>query len=279
MPRSALLTSFLVVLLALSAPAWSGPITPPTIGAGDIQTAERQVLVPARPSDATPHPDSAVTARDWASMLIALADAKDWGPAMWVAPIGVQSFAHEAIWSTPALQRAWRATLVAKAQQGWSVGTGGTSLWRLADGADPLRPSLGLVRQNDGSWWVVIAEADSVDGVPTVPWSCPAAGCPASLDVLVPPAAGLLASTWALSEAWPSTANSVTLRHPDGRQLTASTRVLGFPLRPSLASTQVSRWSLTMPGGTTPSRWDMSFLSEICAVKGLSCPGPLAGAP
>jgi hypothetical protein len=279
MPRWNFVAMILVVWAGLCCSAWCVPASSLPVHDPDVQTSQLQVMIPARPSDNAPNPASALAAQDWASMLIALASSKDWGPAMWVAPIGVRSFAREAVWADPILQQAWRSTLVARARQEWSVGADGRSMWRLANGEDPLRPSLGLVRQNDGSWWVVIAEPDSVDGNPTSTWSCPATGCSLIMKIQTPSITSSLPDEWDQSPSWSHTEQSVTLRHPDGRQTSGPTRVLGFSLRPSFAGNVVSVWSLNLPGSDQVWSWDLSFLPEICSFEGLSCPGSLLENP
>lgn len=227
--------------------------------AAQVVPTTTTVLAPARPSDTTPHPDADQSAAAWADVFSALVAAHQWSAADLIAPIGPRSFAAAPIWTAPKFQAVWSAWQLSRSQRAWVVGDDGRSLWRLAEGTDVLRPSLGVVHQPDGAWWLVLAEPPGPADRPTPTWPCAAQGCAVRLLIAQPgqsPRPVL-----------------VTAHDPDGHQDGAPTRILGFPLWPSLVASGPARWTITPPNGAAFT-FDVGFLHQVCAGARLPCDQP-----
>lgn len=108
----------------------------------------------------------------WQRTFLALWKAKQYQSLKFMDRLGEREFSDHPLWKDPQFRATWQAWLRVRAQQGWSVGDGNVGMWRLAEGQNALRPSIGFKREGDGSWWVVFVQPQQVKNQHHAGWEC-----------------------------------------------------------------------------------------------------------
>ena len=177
----------------------------------------------------------------WKNTLQTLVQQRQWEQARAIAPLGPKHFSTSSVWNDPEFQKVWTLWQQGNAYSLWKVGKDGRSIWRLAEGSDPQRPTVGIRQEPNGSLWVVFARASSEQ-----PWVC-APSCTITLSLN------------GKTQPW-------TVRPPSS----SASNVVGMSLPIGLLRNTVSVWSVKMPDGSE-SVFDMSFTPLVCQYKIPGC--------
>lgn len=154
-------------------------------------------------------------------------------------------------------QRAWRTWRFHDLIQEWIVDEDGRGLWRTQNdfaqednGQISMGLTLGIRKQPDGKWWIILLRTRDGPGVD--PWHC-SPTCP------------IVISTQ-------TRRHSLTARPPLGYDFKASD-VVGAPLPPALLSNEEGViWEIQPPDPDPPAKFDISWLRSVCQHKLDTCP-------
>jgi hypothetical protein len=207
---------------------------------------------PLRPGNA----DDEAAAAAFAKTFQWLVKARSWLAVGSLAPL-VPAFRDASALRTPAFANAWRTWQRQHLLSSWVVDEDGRGLWKTEDGvAAGQSLTLGLRRQGDGAWWLVLVRTRDRPGQSS--WDC-SPTCTVGVDV-----AGRHWSMQArppLGYAW-KTADAIGAPVP-----------LGL-----LTDLPGQLWTFQPPGEDPPATFDLSWWHSICADRLSLCP-PLPPPP
>lgn len=180
-------------------------------------------------------------AQVWKTVFSELVAARQWEQARTIAPIGEKNFQDTKIWNTPQFQNTWTLWQKGNAYSSWTVGKDQMSMWKLSEGTEENRPTLGVRKELDGSLWLLFARP------PNAPqWNC--ASCTITIVSNGRP------------QRW-------TVRSPNNNILTS---VLGMTLPPSLFINAPRVWRVEFPDGSIEF-FDVSYTPLVCGYKVSKC--------
>ncbi len=180
-------------------------------------------------------------AQAWSTVFSELIAARQWDKARTIASIGEKHFKSTHMWSTPQFQRTWTIWQKGDAYSSWTMGKDHRSMWRLAEGVEENRPTLGVRKEADGSLWLLFARPPSAPQ-----WNC------ASCSITI--------TTHERTQRW-------TVRSPNSQ---SPTSVLGVTLPPSLFVNGPQTWRVGFPDGSTEV-FDVSYTQMVCGYKVSEC--------
>lgn len=100
----------------------------------------------------------------WKQTVLNLQTKEKWKSLVAITPLS-DDFKNTRVWQDKDFAAKWQAWLRKKSVLSWSVGDSSSSVWKIAEGRGTLRPSIGLRKEESGTWWVVFVEPDkSGDG-------------------------------------------------------------------------------------------------------------------
>lgn len=180
-------------------------------------------------------------AQAWGPVFSELIATRQWDKARTIAPIGEKNFKSTQMWSTPQFQQTWTIWQKGNAYSSWTMGKDQRSMWRLAEGAEENRPTLGVRKEADGSLWLLFARPSTAPQ-----WNC--ASCTITIVVNDRP------------QRW-------TVRSPNNQ---TPTSVLGMTLPPSLFVNGPRLWHVEFPDGSQEV-FDVSYTQMVCGYKVSEC--------
>lgn len=180
-------------------------------------------------------------ARAWAQVFSKMVQERQWERARSIAPIGAQNFQNTVMWSTPQFQKTWNVWQQGNAYSLWTAGKDQRSMWRLAEGTEENRATLGVRKEADGSMWLLFARPATAPA-----WDCKS--CAVTIRIN------------GRAQRW-------TVRAPNNQ---TPTSVLGMTLPPSLFVNAPRTWDVEFPDGKTET-FDVSFTQLVCRYKVSEC--------
>ena len=226
---------------------------PRALGMGWVLGLMLACVGPAAADPAPSDPDPvAPAALQWRLVFEALVLQKDWEKVGHIASVGELHFRNQPWWGSPGFRNQWLVWKKESARRSWTARDNNTSLWRLAEGDAAGRPTLGLRRERDGRWWVILNKPQTSEGRPVSGWNCPSSGCTLSIR----DAAGVMTVH----------ANTPVSQAED------TTWSLGWPVAATPRWTRGEWvWFVDIPGEPQPIRFDLSYADVACQQIAWSC--------
>lgn len=180
-------------------------------------------------------------ARAWSEVFSKMVHERKWEQARAIAPIGERNFRTTQIWNDPQFQKTWNLWQQGNAYSLWTAGKDQRSMWRLAEGKNENRATLGVRKEADGSLWLLFARPA------TAPvWNCKFCAVTITIN--------------GHAQRW-------NVRAPNNQ---AATSVLGMSLPPSLFVNAPRTWDVEFPDGSKET-FDVSFTPLVCRYKVAEC--------
>lgn len=180
-------------------------------------------------------------AQAWAATFSQLVATRQWEQARTIAPIGEKHFQNTKIWSTQKFQNTWVLWQKGNAYSSWTTGKDQRSMWKLSEGNEENRPTLGVRKELDGSVWLLFARPATAPQ-----WNCTSCTITITFN--------------GRSQRW-------TVRSPNKQSLTS---VLGMTLPPSLFVNAPRVWNVEFPDGSKEI-FDVSYTPLVCGYKVSEC--------
>ena len=96
-------------------------------------------------------------AHAWVNTFSQLVATRQWEQARTIAPIGEKHFQNTDVWRTQQFQNTWDVWQKGNAYSSWTAGKDQRSMWKLSEGTEENRPTLGVRKELDGSLWLLFA--------------------------------------------------------------------------------------------------------------------------
>lgn len=180
-------------------------------------------------------------AHAWSEVFAKLVHERQWEQARAIASIGERNFQNTEIWSASQFQTTWQTWQRGNAYSLWKAGKDQRSMWRLAEGLDENRATLGVRKEADGSLWLLFVRPPTASA-----WDCATCAVTVTID--------------GRSQRW-------NVRSPNNQKPTS---VLGMTLPPVLFVNSTRMWDVTFPDGKKET-FDVSFAPLICGYKITEC--------
>ena len=193
----------------------------------------------------------------WKNKVLSFQDKKDWQALTAITPLAAD-FKDTPVWRDPNFVARWREWLQKKSVLSWSRGERGANIWKLAEGKHPTRPSVGLKREQNGSWWIVFVgpENDEKTKSTNLGWPCE--------------------NTCIVTIKTNGIEKTLTMRaplHQEWRRV----YTLGAPLPREILGARNQMWEVEFPfddgegAEENTFSFDMSNMEEVCRVYFGSC--------
>lgn len=177
----------------------------------------------------------------WASTFSQLVATRQWDQARAITPMGEKHFQNTDVWRTQHFQNTWELWQKGNAYSSWTAGKDQRSMWKLSEGTEENRPTLGVRKELDGSLWLLFARPATA-----AQWNCTSCTITIAFD--------------GRSQRW-------TVRAPNNK---SPTSVLGMTLPPSLFVNAPRVWNVEFPDGSKEV-FDVSYTPLVCGYKISEC--------
>ena len=181
-------------------------------------------------------------AQIWSQTFRTLYQQKQYSKLKKIDHMGKDIFFSSSIWQDQDFLNTWSNWSKQKAILSWEVGNGNLGMWKIAEGDDTFRPTMGLKREQNGQWWLVFVKPQNVGGEASEGWSC-APNC--SIKI---------------------TTNGVTrtvLMRPPQHQEFQKVHTIGAVAPKFLFTNQEQLWEVSFPNNEKVI-FDVSFAPSIC---------------
>ena len=196
-------------------------------------------------SEVVHHPSENASAQAWKSVVISLVRQQEWNKLQMIAPLGKKVFSTTDIWRDQQFLSAWNAWLAQSSKLSWALDDDRKGMWRQSEGKNINRPSIGIRKEQNGTWWMVVVDPAHKG------WHCPANGCVVVVDTGVRKL-------------------SLNAKPPIGSKWDDA-QAIGMMLPINDLKDQEQYWNVRLPGAGEDVVFDMSYARRTCQTKMMDC--------